>query len=756
MISNQMRILILGSGGREFALCKELLGNTIFCLGENLNPGFKDLSESHYSCKNLTLVDIEKYILEWNIDYGIIGPEYLLYLGVADLFLKHNISCIGPLKSHARIETDKIYARKLLSNEYSNYMPRFYEINRLDLTEITSIINGFKEEYVIKPNGLYGGKGVKLSGEHLKSVTDTFQYCNEIINKGQSILIEEKLFGEEFSLMSFTDGNTVKHMPLVRDYKRAYANNKGPNTGSMGSISYADHKLPFLNDADIEESKYLNEVTLKLVNLDNPNGLYKGVIYGSYIKTKYGIKIIEYNARFGDPECINIFSILETPLSTIFEHINNQTLYTLDINYKNTNTICKYLVPEGYPTKPISNFIMNLESLTSTELNRLVFASINQYMTTTTSRTIAVIEHGNDLCTITNSINKLCTKINLYYRADIGYNSINYKDCGVNIDEGNRSFQLMINDIKSTYTKSVVNSVGDFGGIYDLNDHKGYPLLVCSTDGVGTKTSFVWKYFKESGLEDLGQDIVNHSINDILVKGAKPLFFLDYLGFNKLNAEHASLIVKGISKACSRANCALLGGETAEMPTVYAENQFDIVGTIVGKVLPTNLISGKISICSGDMVLALPSNSPHTNGYSLIRRLSDLHSFPKDVLEYFRRPHKSYLDEITKLETHVKILGLAHITGGGLIENPPRVLSDSLAFKLNQDSWEIPEPFKILQQYGNLSDHELYRTFNCGIGMLIIINKDSLETSLSILESYGVFQIGEIIDKIDERNVIIN
>ena len=314
----------------------------------------------------------------------------------------------------------------------------------------------------------------------------------------------------------------------------------------------------------------------------------------------------------------------------------------------------------------------------------------------------------------------------------------------------------MINDIKSTYTKSVVNSVGDFGGIYDLNDHKGYPLLVCSTDGVGTKTSFVWKYFKESGLEDLGQDIVNHSINDILVKGAKPLFFLDYLGFNKLNAEHASLIVKGISKACSRANCALLGGETAEMPTVYAENQFDIVGTIVGKVLPNNLISGKISICSGDIVLALPSNSPHTNGYSLIRRLSDLHSFPKDVLEYFRRPHKSYLDEITKLETHVKILGLAHITGGGLIENPPRVLSDSLAFKLNQDSWEIPEPFKILQQYGNLSDHELYRTFNCGIGMLIIINKDSLETSLSILESYGVFQIGEIIDKIDERNVIIN
>ena len=324
-----------------------------------------------------------------------------------------------------------------------------------------------------------------------------------------------------------------------------------------------------------------------------------------------------------------------------------------------------------------------------------------------------------------------------------------YGSSGVDIDAGNRAVELMRDAVRATYNDSVLAGIGSFGGLLDASALKqmDQPVLVASTDGVGTKVKLAASFGRYRGI---GHDIVNHCINDILVQGAKPLFFMDYFATSKLNPEQTAEVVTGVAEACKEGGMALLGGETAEMPGVYREGEFDVAGTIVG-VLERDAILPRRTIQSRDVLIGLTSSGPHTNGYSLIRKIFENTPFDASLMDALLASHRSYFNA---LYPHLsKVKALAHITGGGFIENIPRVLPETLDAVIHVNSWEAPELWKLIQQKGNISTEEMYRVFNMGIGMVAIVDKsNAADFQKSISEP--TFIIGELIE--GEHKVILS
>ncbi len=330
-----------------------------------------------------------------------------------------------------------------------------------------------------------------------------------------------------------------------------------------------------------------------------------------------------------------------------------------------------------------------------------------------------------------------------------------YSASGVDIEAGNRAVELMKAAVKSTYSPEVLGGIGSFGGLFDaslLKDMKA-PVLVASTDGVGTKV----KIAAEAGrYRSIGHDIVNHCINDILVQGARPLFFLDYFATAKLTPEIVAEVVSGISEACKEAGCALIGGETAEMPGVYAKGEFDLAGTIIG-ILEKDSVLPREGIRPGDKLIGVRSSGPHTNGYSLIRKI--FAGVPLDTVfpelgiplaDALLAPHRSYLPLLTAVLPQIK--ALAHLTGGGFIENIPRVLPKGVSVRIDTGSWTVPALFNLIQQRGEIATEEMYRVFNMGIGMVLILDeKEVAKVQKAIPEE--TFVIGEIID--GDKKVIL-
>jgi len=325
--------------------------------------------------------------------------------------------------------------------------------------------------------------------------------------------------------------------------------------------------------------------------------------------------------------------------------------------------------------------------------------------------------------------------------------SADYKSSGVDIDAGNRAVDLMKEAVKSTYTASVLAGIGSFGGLFDASTLKEMksPVLVASTDGVGTKVKLAGSVGRYRGI---GHDIVNHCINDILVQGARPLFFMDYFATSKLTPELTAEVVTGMAEACKESGMALLGGETAEMPGVYQPNEFDVAGAIIG-VVERNEILPRQNLKAGDVLIGLKSSGPHTNGYSLIRKVFADTSLeiviPQlgcSLADALLAPHRSYYSILYSLLSEIK--ALAHITGGGFIENIPRVLPDDLDAKIQIGSWTPPLLWKLIQSEGYIATDEMYRVFNMGIGMIAIVDKDSIaKVQESIPEE--TFIVGELI-----------
>ncbi|MGH9836225.1 MAG: phosphoribosylformylglycinamidine cyclo-ligase [Blastocatellia bacterium] len=312
---------------------------------------------------------------------------------------------------------------------------------------------------------------------------------------------------------------------------------------------------------------------------------------------------------------------------------------------------------------------------------------------------------------------------------------IGYKDAGVDIDAANRATERIKKLARTTFNENVMSEIGGFGGMFNgVFADTREPVLVASCDGVGTKL----KVAIAAGVHDtIGYDLVAHCINDILAQGAKPLFFLDYIATGKLDPEVVAQIVEGLTRGCRESNCALLGGETAEMPDFYADGEYDIAGFIVGVVDRRRIINGA-RITAGDLVIGLPSAGLHTNGYSLARKLLfDTAGYQIDqripelgctVGEELLKPHKNYLPSLERLIEHeVVIKGLAHITGGGLVENIPRILPTNVDVAIKENSWPMLPVFDLMQKIGNVPREDMLRTFNLGIGMVVVISPQFLQ-----------------------------
>ena len=314
---------------------------------------------------------------------------------------------------------------------------------------------------------------------------------------------------------------------------------------------------------------------------------------------------------------------------------------------------------------------------------------------------------------------------------------ISYKDAGVDIIAGDQLVEKIKPFAKKTMRNGVLAGLGGFGSMFEIPKNYKNPVLVSGTDGVGTKLKLA---FETNNHKTIGQDLVAMCVNDILVQGAEPLFFLDYYACGKLSVSQATDVIKGIADGCQIAGCALVGGETAEMPGMYNEGEYDIAGFSVGIVEKQNIIDGS-KVKSGDTVIGLPSSGPHSNGYSLIRRLlketkTNLNdSFDdKTFADVLLAPTKIYVKPLLNLIKKLEVKALAHITGGGLTENIPRVLPPHLAVEINLSSWQKPNIFSWLQTAGNLTDQEMFKTFNCGIGMILILSQENKAQAFEILK----------------------
>jgi phosphoribosylformylglycinamidine cyclo-ligase len=332
--------------------------------------------------------------------------------------------------------------------------------------------------------------------------------------------------------------------------------------------------------------------------------------------------------------------------------------------------------------------------------------------------------------------------------------SLSYRDAGVDIDAGDALVEAIKPFAKRTMREGVLGGIGGFGALFEIGKKYKEPVLVSGTDGVGTKLKLAFHLNKH---DTVGIDLVAMSVNDILVQGAEPLFFLDYFACGKLDVPAATDVIKGIAKGCEQAGCALIGGETAEMPSMYPDGEYDLAGFAVGAVEKSKIIDGS-KIVPGDVVLGLASSGAHSNGYSLVRKIisvaqpdlnADFHG--RRLADVLLEPTHIYVKPLLSLMNTLEVKGMAHITGGGLVENVPRVLRDKLTAVLHRDAWTMPPLFTWLQQHGGVADAEMHRVFNCGIGMVVIVSKDNADAAIAHLQAAGetVSRIGEIRERQD-------
>lgn len=761
-----MNILLVGSGAREHALAMAIAASP---LCEKLviapgNPGMADVGE----CAAVALGDIEGLVSlagAMRADLVVIGPEAPLAAGLADRVRELGMHCFGPSAAAARIESSKAFAKAFMKR---HGIPTAEGKSFSNAGQAKRWARNFGRPVVVKASGLAAGKGVIVPS----SIDATDAAIDTLLESGGEIVIEEKLEGEELSLIALCDGASCKVLPAACDHKRMEDGDRGPNTGGMGAFAPA---------CSIEEAERLARIVIEpamrgLVEEGTP---FIGALYAGLMLTEEGPKVLEYNARFGDPETQVILPLIKSDLLVLLEACARGAIRETPLDLKlSSAAVCIVLASKGYPDRPMTEKPIRIGVLPDCAL--CLYAGtkkLGDKLVSAGGRVLSVVGTGASLAQARDIAYEAVAQIHfdgMQYRSDIGNRAERvlkavcaalrraesndppspasaYAHAGVNIDAGNRAVALMKEAVCSTYGPQVVAGIGAFGGQFDVSALKSLarPVLVASTDGVGTKTSLG---LARGRLKGLGMDIVNHSINDILVQGAKPLFFMDYIAAGKLDPERVADVVSGMAQACMEAGCALLGGETAEMPGTYQAGEMDIAGTIVGAAEAEKLLP-RANLLEGDILLGLASSGLHTNGYSLARALvadRDLEEVRPELGESLAdallRPHRSYLPVLERaLEAQPSpIKALAHITGGGMTENIPRILPSNLDARIRADSWIWPPLFRLLQAWGSVSDEEMRRVFNLGIGMVAIVGANETDRMRALLPEPACV-IGELV-----------
>lgn len=693
-----MRVLVIGAGGREAAIawaCRNH-GHHVD-LAADLPAEFDEHTRP---------------------DLVIVGPEAALVAGVADRCAELHIPCFGPTASLAKLESSKGFTR-MLADRLQLPSPAYHLSS--DAQEAIDWWRAFGRPVVVKLDGLAAGKGVIVpEGDDLAAATEAA--IHELVALGP-IVLEERLTGPECSLMALCDGTVARPLPLAQDHKRIGEGDSGANTGGMGA--YAPAPIPY--DPDELTATFIQPVVDFLLQEGAP---YIGVLYAGLMLTPDGPKLLEYNCRFGDPEAQAVLPLLTDDLAELALACCRGELG--DRRIESAGAACTVVAAAaGYPSAPTTGAVIDFGDETT---DALLFHAGTDGTAVTGGRVLAVTGLGDDLATArAHAYTRISTIAfdGMQMRRDIGWRAIgaglsSYAAAGVDIDEGTRAVDQMKAAVERTHGAAVLKGVGSFGGVFSGAALKAMdePLLVASTDGVGTKVELAARLGRYRGV---GADIVNHCIGDVLVQGARPLFFLDYIASSKLDADQVAEVVTGMAEACEVSDCALLGGETAEMPGVYAPGAFDIAGTLVGAVDRAKLLpSGQL--VDRDVLLGVASNGPHTNGYSLLRKLFDW--LPMDSVptgfdctlgEALLKSHRNYLPVLEAAIDGGRVKALAHITGGGLPENLPRVLPDGIDAHVRLGSWPVPPLFRLVREVAvGMPTHELYRTLNMGVGMVVV------------------------------------
>jgi phosphoribosylamine--glycine ligase/phosphoribosylaminoimidazole synthetase len=753
-MSDALCVLIVGSGGREHAMADSAL-RSAHCGRLLVTPGNAGTPGERFNVAADDVVGIVALCQTEKVDLVLVGPEAPLAAGVVDQLISVGIAAFGPSQYLAQLESSKSFAREV-TQQIGIDGPRFASFSQGNVDAALAWWKELAAPVVVKQSGLAGGKGVVVPETDAATVIAIQEACA----LGE-VVLEEKIYGYECSLIAVCDGTTAVPLPIAQDHKRISEGDRGLNTGGMGAyapvnVGISPHELC---------AQFIQPTLDYFAALGHP---YVGVLYAGIMMTASGPKLLEYNCRFGDPEAQVLLTLLETSIVDVALACLAGQLKQFKMVVSQQSAMAVVLASAGYPeSSSTGDVIQGLEArVDGASVFHGATSTSNSNIVTDGGRVLTVVGRGKDLAQARAHAYERVEKISFtgaQYRRDIGWRSLalsvkSYSSTGVNIDEGNRAVSLLKSSVASTANSNVLAGVGSFGGALDVSHLKKYdhPVLVGSTDGVGTKVELAARSGRFRGV---GMDIVNHCVNDVLVQGARPLFFLDYLASSEIQAEMVAAVVDGMSQACRDNECVLLGGETAEMPGVYSPGAFDIAGTLVGVVEKEQLLP-RSNVAVGDVLIGLASNGPHTNGYSLLRKIfgwlpDDAMPEPLQVpiLDALLVPHRSYLHEISPLLHDPRLKGLIHITGGGLPENVPRVLPEGVGADIQLDSWTMPPLFQLVREISQLDTHELYRTLNMGIGMIVIVGPEDVALIQGMFDE-ETWVIGELVPRaVDEPRV---
>ncbi len=736
----KVNVLVIGSGGREHAITTAL--STSPRLGElNVAPGNAGTIAHNVDIDVTDFEAIASFCVDRSIDLVVVGPEQPLVSGLADSLSEAGIRCFGPSAAAAQLEGSKSFAREFAAR-HGIPGPRCESFTSVE--SALKWLHDFDGRVVVKADGLAGGKGVIIPETRVEAERAIFDLLSArtMGDAGATVVLEERLEGEELSLFGIADGADVISLGTAQDHKRVGDGDTGPNTGGMGAFS------PVPGKADIEPELVERFLRAAVSGMAAEGTPYVGVLYAGIMLTDSGPRLIEYNCRFGDPEAQVILPLLDSDVLELVLAAADGNLAKTDVKIVDGVTAATVVVAAaGYPTSPAMAIpIPEIHAPAGVSVIHSSTRVDGDQVVSCGGRVLNVVGTGTDLAAALDNVYSVVDEMRsdqLFARSDIGWRhaprsvtgsaATAYAQAGVSLDAAAEVGDRIAGAVISTHDERVVAGHGSFGGVFDLASLSGLddPLLVATTDGVGTKTILAEQI---DSWEGIGADIVNHGVNDVLVQGASPLFFLDTVAAASLDATVVARIVGGMAEACRAAGCVLIGGETAEMPDVLSTGAVDVSGTMIGAVDRANLLP-RTSIAPGDLLVGLASSGLHTNGYSLARKVlsgMDLHDpLPGDedvsIGQALLAVHRSYLQPLKQALADDLISGLVHITGGGLVENIPRVLPEGCGAIVETSSWTWPPLFRFLVGLAGLHRVEAHQTLNLGIGMVAIVAPDQLD-----------------------------
>ncbi|XP_071110460.1 trifunctional purine biosynthetic protein adenosine-3-like [Haliotis cracherodii] len=760
-------VLLIGSGGREHALAWKLAQSekvkAVFVAPGNAGTA----SEGKISNVDVNVKDFSAvcaWCKEHCVELVLVGPEDPLAAGIADTLNSNGIACFGPSAKAAEIEASKAFSKDFMTRQG---IPTAQYKTFTSADEACEYINNGElgEAVVVKASGLAAGKGVVVAASK-KEACDAVNFIMQARKygaAGDTVVVEEFLKGNEVSVLAFTDGESVCVMPPAQDHKQLQEGDAGPNTGGMGAFC----PYPKLSADDLRKIK--TDILEKTVNgLKSEDRKYIGVLYAGLMITDAGPKVLEFNCRFGDPETQSILPLLRTDLLDICRACVEGKLGALSVEFDTEKSaVGVVVVSGGYPgvyKKGIEISGVEKAVQAATVVFHAGTARQDGKLVTSGGRVLAAVAIDQQLATATSMATAAAALIDFegaFYRKDIGFrvlsrdrplspsvpleNGLSYKDAGVDIEAGDDLVQAIMPLAKSTSRTGCTSSIGMFGATFDLAA-AGYkdPILVSGTDGVGTKL----KIAEMVGVHNsIGIDLVAMCVNDILAHGAEPLFLLDYFATGRLDVQVAHEVVGGIAEGCRQAGCALVGGETAEMPGMYTNGEYDVAGFAVGAVERGQMMPRIHEVVAGDVIVGIGSSGIHSNGFSLVRKLVERKNLRFDMPsplktgktlgEDLLTPTKIYVKSVLPLMREGKVKAFAHITGGGLTENIPRILPNDLGAALDAKSWTMLPIFGWLSEMGRISNQEMARTFNCGLGGVLIVTSSQSAEVVSLLRTSG-------------------